>query len=88
MPQSSADPSTPLPRISSASNQMIYEQMDFVNNLLNLNVPARAIAYVMQKMMAGHDVGDMREISAAGGGYRFRSENIAVSAGPPGYSEA
>lgn len=87
-PQSSVDPLIPLPPPATASNHMINEQMGFVDNLLNLDVPARAIAYVMQRMMTGQDVGDMREISAAGGGYRARGEVMMAYAGPPHYSKA
>lgn len=81
-----APTSESLARAGGTGNLLTDEQVDFVNNLHSLNIPAPAIAHVMQRMMAGQEVGDMAEISTAAGSHGVRRANTAASAAPPSYS--
>jgi hypothetical protein len=75
------------PQASSASTQLTDEQADFVNSLYNHNIPAPAIARIVQRMMAGQDAGQIGDIVTVGGSSGLRRENTITSVAPPSYRD-
>lgn len=77
---------------SSASNQLTDEQADFVNSLRTHNIPAPAIARIVQRMMAGQETGELDETSTTIGDYHYDAGHgdttASESAAPPRYSES
>jgi len=73
---------------SSGGNQLTDEQADFVNSLYTHNVPAPAIARIVQRMIAGQEIGELDEISTAAGDDAEEGRAAMASAAPPKYSES
>lgn len=73
---------------SSGGNQLTDAQADFVNGLYTHNVPAPAIAHIVQRMMSGLDIGDIDKVSAAADDHDVAHGNTTASVAPPSYSES
>jgi len=78
--------SPPSLQTSSATNQLTDDQADFVNSLYSHNIPAPAIARIVQRMMAGQEIGELDEISSTASNHDHG--NTTAPAAPPKYSES
>jgi len=59
-----------------------------VNSLYTHNVPAPAIVRIVQRMMAGQEIGELDEISTAAGDDAEEGRAVPTIVAPPKYSES
>lgn len=78
----------PSPQDSNANNQLTDGQADFVNSLYNHNVPAHVIARIVQRMMAGQEVGELVEVSTVDNNDGASQWNTTATAAPPSYTDS
>lgn len=79
--------SHPSPQGSSASNQLTDEQADLVTSLYNHNIPAPAIARIVQRLMAGQEVGELVEAPTMDSNHDV-SHGAPAAVAPPSYTES
>jgi len=70
---------------SSGRNQLTDAQADFVNSLYTHDVPAPAIARIVQRMMAGQEIDD---VSTVADSHDVRHGDPTAPVAPPSYSES
>jgi len=81
-PNPSADmPSSP--HASSSANELSNEQVDFIHTLYSHNIPAPAIARVMERMIEGQEVGAPDDFTSG----LSHASTSATIAPPPTYSD-
>lgn len=73
---------------SSGRTQLTDAQADLVANLYTHNVPAPTIARIVQRIMAGQEIGDIDDMSTVTDGHEIGHGETTVHVAPPGYSES
>jgi hypothetical protein len=73
---------------SSAGNQLTDAQADFVTSLYTHNVPAPAIARIVQSLMAGQEIGEINDASTVTDGHDAGHGDTTTPVAPPSYSES